>query len=101
MNLLTKTGKLFHQENSTINLITMKKKLTLAFSMACILTSCQKSYTCSCTESYDGANESYSNQIDEEIEGLKKNDAAEKCAEGNVGPQNLLGETWQISCELK
>jgi hypothetical protein len=79
----------------------MKKIIILVFAMGCVFTSCNKSYTCNCTESYDGANESYSNETKEEIEGLKKTEAEQKCAEGNVGPQNMLGETWGISCELK
>ncbi len=79
----------------------MKKGIILIFATVCIFASCSKSYTCSCTETYEGANENYTNVTSEEIEGLKKDEAKEKCEEGNAGPQTLIGETWGISCELK
>lgn len=79
----------------------MKNVLILLFASICVFSSCSKSYTCACTESYDGVNESYSNETTEDIEGLEKTEAAEKCAKGNTGPQTLLGETWGVSCELK
>ncbi|NOQ72466.1 MAG: hypothetical protein GQ574_10720 [Crocinitomix sp.] len=79
----------------------MKNALILILATGSILASCSKTYTCDCTESYDGASESFTHVMSEEIEGLKKSEAEQKCAQGNVGPQTLIGETWGISCELK
>ena len=79
----------------------MKSIFILLIAAVSILASCSKSYTCTCTESYDGANKSYSLESNEEIEGLKKLDAEQKCTQGNTGPQTMLGETWGIRCELK
>ena len=101
MSLLIKMVKPFQLENLTFKATIMKNVLFLLFASICLFTSCSKSYTCACSESYSGANESYSNETTSEIDGLKKGEAEEKCAEGNTGPQTLLGETWGVSCELK
>tara|TARA_B110000046_G_C13010115_1_gene406289 strand:- start:1186 stop:1431 length:246 start_codon:yes stop_codon:yes gene_type:complete len=81
----------------------MKKIIFKALTIGLFISvsACSKSYTCACTESYDGAVEQYSNKTYEEIEGLEKDKAQQQCAQGNVGPQNLYGETWGINCELE
>jgi hypothetical protein len=81
----------------------MKKIIfnTLIIGLFISISACSKSYTCACTESYEGAVESYTNKTYREIEGLKKDEAQQQCTQGNVGPQNLVGETWGINCELE
>jgi hypothetical protein len=77
----------------------MKNVFILLFTLGCI-TSCSKTYTCNCTETYDGDYDAYSKNTTEVYEDLKKDEAEKKCSEGNFGPQTIYNETYTISCEL-
>lgn len=63
--------------------------------------SCNRKHNCVCTESYQGANKSYSNVTETELTGMKTDEAREECDKGDVGPQHIFSETWGIDCELK
>ena len=81
------------------------KSSYLPFAFALLLFtafSCNRKHNCQCSENYSGAEQNYSIVVSEsELTGMKTDEAIEECDKGDVGPQTVLSETWEIDCELK
>jgi len=71
----------------------------------CLLTfsivACKKDRTCICTEFYDGASTSWTEERDTIFIKMSKKEANEKCNGLDGETQVIFTETYGLDCELK
>jgi hypothetical protein len=65
-----------------------------------VLLSCNKDAECACTNTYDGANQNWTEEYDTTLVGVSKKDAEGQCNSFDEST-TLLSETYSVDCNKK
>ncbi len=72
------------------------KNIFVLLIISVAFTACKKSYTCECTESYNGYNGNSEVKTDTTFADMEREEAETKCTDMNVGRSNLVMKNGEL-----